>query len=398
LPEPQGGRRPSVAIVAHDIHDAGGMERALAELIRRIHRDGRVVVIASRLADELRPLVEWRPIRVPPRPFPLKFATFFLLGSLALARTRTDVVHVTGAVVANRADLATVHFCHAGFREATGALAPHGRRLLRKINSTVAGALALGAERWSYRPSRLRLLGAVSRGVAAEITRHYHAVPVLVTPNGVDVERFAPDADERERIRQAEGITPDKVLALFVGGDWDHKGLAVAIKGVATAQDHGDQLRLWVLGSGQQQRFLALAREVGVGGKVRFFGVRADVERFYRAADIFVLPTAYETFSLAAHEAAASMLPIVATRVSGIEDLVGNDQAGVLVPRTSEAVGAALARLAANKELRQAMGAEGRRRVAGATWERSTASVVALYDKVLLGEPCVRLVVEEPVQ
>jgi UDP-glucose:(heptosyl)LPS alpha-1,3-glucosyltransferase len=359
------------------------MERALAQLIRRIHQDWRVVVVASHLADDLRPLVEWRPVRVPRRPFPLKFSMFFVLASLQLGRTRTDVVHVTGAVVANRADLATVHFCHAGFRAATGSLAPSGRRLLRRFNSTVAGVLSVAAERWCYRPSRLRFLAAVSGGVAAEVRHHYSGVPVHVTPNGVDLERFAPDVDGRERLRREEGLDPEDLVALFVGGDWDLKGLAVAIGGLAVARERGVRLRLWVVGGGRQDQFRQLARQAGVEASVRFFGVRTPVEPFYRAADIFVLPTVYETFSLVAHEAAACRLPIVATRVSGIEELVGDDEAGLLVERDPLAVGQALVRLAASRELRTRLGAEGRRRAARKTWERSAASVVDLYTAVL---------------
>jgi UDP-glucose:(heptosyl)LPS alpha-1,3-glucosyltransferase len=380
-----GNARPSVAIVAHEIHDAGGMERVLAELVRRLHPEWRVVVIATEVAVDLRPFVDWRRVRVPRRPFPLRFVMFLLLGSLRLARTRTDLVHTCGAIVANRVDVATVHLCHAGFWQATGALAPKSARLIRKVNTTVARVLALMAERWSYRPRRLRVLAAVSRGVAAELARHYPSVPVRLTPNGVDVERFGPDAGTRDRVRRELDVASDVVVALFVGGDWEHKGLSTAIKGVAAARDGGAELELWVVGQGQEPRFRDLAKRAGVADSVRFFGVRADVSRFYQAADIFILPTAYETFSLVAHEAAACALPVVATRVSGIEELIGDDEAGMLAARTPKAMGAAIARLAADAALRQSMGNEGRRRATTLTWEHSAAAVVGLYDSLLPG-------------
>jgi glycosyltransferase involved in cell wall biosynthesis len=378
-----GNARPSVAIVAHEIHDAGGMERVLAELVRRLHPEWRVVVIATEVAVDLRPLVDWRRVRVPRRPFPLRFLMFLLLGSLRLAWTRTDLVHTCGAIVANRVDVATVHLCHAGFRQKTGALAPKSARPIRKVNTTVARVLALMAERWSYRPRRLRVLAAVSAGVAAELARHYPSVPVWLTPNGVDVERFGPDAGTRDRVRRELDVASDVVVALFVGGDWEHKGLSTAIKGVAAARDGGAELELWVVGQGQEPRFRDLAKRAGVADSVRFFGARADVPRFYQAADIFILPTAYETFSLVAHEAAACALPVVATRVSGIEELIGDDEAGMLAARTPEGMGEALARLAADAALRRTMGIEGRRRVATLTWEHSAATVVGLYDSLL---------------
>jgi glycosyltransferase involved in cell wall biosynthesis len=378
-----GRDRPSVAIVAHDIHDAGGMERVLAELIRRIYREWRVVVIASEVAADLRPLVDWRRVRVPRRPFPLKFLVFFALGSFRLARVRTDLVHATGAIVANRVDVSTVHFCHAGFREATGALAPKSAPPIRRANTTMARALALAAERWCYRPRRLRLLAAVSRGVAAELARHYPAVPVRVTPNGVDVERFAPDAARRDRLRREEAVAPGELVALFVGGDWERKGLALAIQGVAAARDRGAEVLLWVLGRGQEPRFGQLAGQAGVAEGVRFFGPRAHVERYCQAADILLLPSSYEAAPLVAYEAAACGLPVVATRVSGVEDLVGADDAGILVAPTPQAVGDALARLATDTALRQAMGAEGRRRTAGLTWDHSVTTVADHYGSLL---------------
>jgi UDP-glucose:(heptosyl)LPS alpha-1,3-glucosyltransferase len=202
---------------------------------------------------------------------------------------------------------------------------------------------------------------------------------VRLTPNGVDLRRFTPDARARDRLRHEVGHALGATVALFVGGDWDHKGLGVAIAGVAAARRRGAQLQLWVVGSGPARRFHRLARQAGVADQVRFFGPRADVGRFYQAADLFVLPTAYETFSLAAHEAAACGLPVVATRVSGIEELVGDTEAGILVPRTPEAVGAALARLGNDDALRSALGAEGRRRTTALTWARSAAAVADLY-------------------
>ena len=96
-------------------------------------------------------------------------------------------------------------------------------------------------------------------------------------------------------------------MCLFVGGDWDRKGLGVAIEAVSLVRQR-TPIRLWVVGRGESGRFEQLAERLGVGDHVRFFGPRADTERFYQAADIFVLPTEYETFSLVAYEAAASSL------------------------------------------------------------------------------------------
>jgi UDP-glucose:(heptosyl)LPS alpha-1,3-glucosyltransferase len=381
------GRRPTVALVAHNVHSQGGMERACVELVRRGRRSCRFIVFSTELAPELRELVEWQRIRVPQRPFPLKYLAFAGVAGFLLRRCDADVTHTLGAIVPNRVDVAVVHACHAGFRARTGRLAPPERPLLRRVNTALSRLLAIGAERWCYRPARVRMLAAVSRGVEEEVKRHFPGVPTRLTPNGLDVHRLQPGSERRERVRVAEGVQEDEVVVLFVGGDWDHKGLAVAIEALAEASALSRrEFRFWVVGRGHMHRFRAIAEQEGVAEHVVFFGGRTDPERFYQAADVFVLPTLYETFSLAAFEAAASGLPVVAPAVSGIEELIGEDEAGIVVERTPESIAAALALLADDPNLRTRMGAEARRRASAYTWERSVESVLAVYDE-LLGDP-----------
>jgi glycosyltransferase involved in cell wall biosynthesis len=373
-----------IALVAHGAHDDGGMERAMAQLIRRAVLDYEVVVISSELAPDLEPLVEWRRVRVPRRPAPLRFLLFFALAGIRLRRVRADLVHTLGALVPNAADLATVQFCHTAYRQLTHGGGGPRRPALRRLNSALARRLGLEAERWSYGRRRIPVLAAVSRGVARELELHYPAARVVVTPNGVDIERFRPDPGVRSDLRSSEGVRSDEVVVLFVGGDWDHKGLGIAIEALARAGALGARgLRLWVVGRGDDSRFRREAEQAGVQQQVSFFGFRRDTERFFQAADIFVLPSSYETFSLVAFEAAACGLPVVATRLNGVEELIGAESAGLIVERHPEPFADALARLASDPRCRRAMGEAGRRRASAFTWERSTASVLEIYREFL---------------
>jgi glycosyltransferase involved in cell wall biosynthesis len=375
------GRRPRVALVAHGIHDRGGMERAFAELVRRIPRRYEVIVLSADLGDDLRGLVEWRRIPVPARPAPLRFALFYAIAAVRLAATRADVVHTLGAIVPNTADFASVHFCTAGYVASTGRLAPPNAPVLRRANTALARLLFLAAERWTYRRDRVARLGAVSRGVARELARSFPDVPIVLTPNGVDRGRFRPDPATRREVRRELAIADDEVVVLFVGGDWHGKGLALAIRAVAATA-----LRLLVVGRGDERRFRALARAQGVEQRVTFLGPRDDPERYYAASDVFLLPSWYETFSLAAFEAAAAGLPIVAAPVSGVEELVGDGDAGILVERDAEAIAAALASLAASAESRRRLGNAARERAAAYTWDGSADAVLAVYRSVLARE------------
>ena len=377
--------RAQILFVAHGAHDDGGMERAMAELIRRAHRDYNVLVISTDLAPDLQRLVEWRRVPVLRRPRPLRFMLFFALAGIRVARSRADVIHTLGALVPNRADVATVQFCHAGYRDAARVDGGPERPFLRRVNAALARVLGRAAEQWSFGRGRIPVLAAVSKGVARELRLHYPSACVVVTPNGLDLERFRPDPEARAALRSAGRIRPDQTVAIFVGSDWDHKGLSIALEAVALARSEVRDLILWVVGRGDEARFAAEARRLRIAEHVRFFGFRRDTERFYQAADIFVFPSVYETFSLVAFEAAACGLPVVATRLNGVEELVGSNAAGVMVPRSAEAFAEALSYFATHPMERRAMGDVARRRASEFTWTRSTDSVLRVYSELLDG-------------
>ena len=371
--------RPRVALVAHDVSGQQWSGRVIRELVLRGHEEIDFVVVSRGIADDLRPLVEWRRAPAPDHPYRLKFAAFFLTGAVRLALERADLVHLhtTGPLVPNRSDLTSVHFIRAGFFEAAGIFGPDGISRLRRISPR----LHLSLERWCNR--RARVLAALSEGSKRDLERFFPGIPVIVTPNGVDTDRFRPDLEVRRELRAAEGVSDEDVVALFVANSWSQKGLGVAIESLARAGAAAP--RLCVVGYGNEERYAALADANGVRDHVRFFGLRRDVERFYQAADLFVLPSLYEQASLAAWEAAACGLPVVATPVSGMEEIAGNEEGGLLVPRDPDAIGRALARLASEGELRRRLGEEARRRAAGYTWQRSAESILAAYRELLGG-------------
>lgn len=378
-----------VTLVAHDVHDQGGMERALTELVRRAGPQVAFTVVSASLAPDLRQrVVRWLRVPVPRRPFPLRFAAFAVLAGMRLRRyagPAGHLVHTCGAIVPNRVDVATVHLCHAGLAASTRRGGPPSADVsrLRRLNTALARVLSLIAERWTYGRPRVRVLAVVSPDVGREVVRYGAAVPVVVTRNGVDSPRFAPHAPTRTRVRAAFELTDHDCVALFVGGDWSRKGLPMAIDALARTVADGAPVRLWVVGPGNEARYRAHAERAGVGDRITFFGRRADTETFYRAADVFVLPSAYEAFSLALLEAAAAGLPVVVTPVNGAVDVVGHDEAGLLVDRTPESVASALARLAGDPALRRRLGAQGRRRVSGWTWDANVDRVVELYRDLL---------------
>jgi UDP-glucose:(heptosyl)LPS alpha-1,3-glucosyltransferase len=379
--------RPRVVVVAHRVDDSGGMERVHAELVRRLIDHYHFTIVASNIADDLRGRVDWRRVPLPARPIPLRFVVFYGLAALQLRKVRADLIHVCGALVPNRADVASVHFCHAGFVAASGRLAPKGSTLPRRLNASLLRSLAIGAERWSYRPGRVKLLAPVSGQVAEELRAAYPGVAIEETPNGVDLDRFRLDYSARRAVREELGTDQNATAALFVGGDWDRKGLALVIRALAVARSSGGQLELWVLGAGDERRFGSFAVEADVGDSVRFLGHSPEPERYFKAADIFVCGSSYEPFSLALLEAAATGLPLVSTRVGVASALIERegDPAGFLVEHEAGQMGAALAALAADAELRSRYGRAARQKAEPFGWESLADVVDKIYGRVLAG-------------
>ena len=375
----------AVTVVAHDVGTPGGMERQLGELCTGLlERGHRVVVIARRCELAPHPRLRWIRVRAPRRPFPIAYPSFFIVGSLATARHREGLLHTTGAIICNRADVSTVHFCHHGFRAAGGELRASRSGCGYRVNAAVSASMSRLAERWCFRPARTRRLVAVSGGVARELDRFFpgRGDEVAIIPNGVDRTRFAPDPQARAATRARPGIAADDLVALFVGGDWDRKGLRFAIEAVAAAG-----WRLLVVGDGDTARYRDLTSRWEAGDRVRFAGTTSEPAPYYASADAFVLPTAYEAFPLAGLEAAAAGLPLLASQVNGLEELIEDGSSGWFVERDGDVIAERLRTLAADPGLRARMGAAARGSTERYTWDRVVDAYVKLYDTLATTEP-----------
>ncbi len=201
---------------------------------------------------------------------------------------------------------------------------------------------------------RYRKYVAVSPRVAAELETYYNVPPQLIAviPNGIDLGKFKPNPAAGQAIRDEFGIPHEARLLLFVGHEFGRKGLAFAIEALKQLED---DVCLLAVGSDNPAPYRRLLPN---GDKRLFFaGARRDLPAFYAAADAFVLPTAYETFSLVCMEALASGVPVLATKVGGIEDYLQDGFNGYGIERDPTDIAAKVrtllgdaARLAALKQ------------------------------------------------
>jgi len=372
-----------VTIVAHDIGPVGGMERVLAELILGLRRLGHTVVVVARTCELPADAgVEFHRVPGPSRPFLLAYPWFLLAGSLVLLRRRRGVLQVTGAIVLNRADVVHVHYCHQA-----GPSTPSRATRLFRAHIWAAGLLSRLGERLCYRIDRSAEFACVSDGVAAETLEHYPQLAGRVSTihNGVDTEHFVPGSrrEEASALRSQLGVSPQRLLALFAGGEWERKGLLPAVEALTVARDWD----LAVAGSGDRESVQERVRALGLDGRVHWLGVSSDIGLLYALADAFVLPTSYETFSLVTFEAAASGLPVLVTPVNGVRELIEDGRNGFLIDRDPELIGARLSELAADPELRLRLGRAARESTLAFGWDRMVRKFAALYERLRARAP-----------
>ena len=230
---------------------------------------------------------------------------------------------------------------------------------------------------------------AIAEEVRVTIQRVYGYPDPPLIPNGVPTDEYAPDPNKRAQWRQAHGIEPHATVLTHVGRFAPPKNHALLIE--AFAQTRADTpLYLLLVGGGELEN--AVREQVaalGLQGRVRFLGVRADVADILRASDVFVLSSRWEGNPMSVMEAMAAGLPVVSTAVGGVPELVREGETGLLVP--SEDAGAlaqALQALVDDPAHRQAMGAAARRHaVARFDIRHTVRRYEQLYEKLLTQRP-----------
>ncbi len=193
-----------------------------------------------------------------------------------------------------------------------------------------------------------------------------------------------------EGVRREEAHNPFRVLT--VGRLEREKGHAILLEAIAELTRSGIPIRLELVGTGSQLSALrSQAAELGVADRVRFAGgVGQDTIRDrYTQADAFCLPSLGEGVPVVLMEAMATGLPVVASRLMGIRELVEDGVSGLLVrPGCPHEMAMAMERLAGDAELRRCLGEAGRSKVvADFRLDESATQLHAAFAELLEAEP-----------
>jgi glycosyltransferase involved in cell wall biosynthesis len=227
--------------------------------------------------------------------------------------------------------------------------------------------------------------------VSAESVRDFYIRQVHADPAKVDViynaVDFAQAQPTRSRIdvRRDCGVPADGVVGGIIARLTEQKGHRFLFDAMASTPELAD-MHMLVIGGGDLQA--ALVRQVedrGLSNRVHFLGPRRDLGDLLAAIDLFVMPSLWEGLPLSLVLAMGAGLPVVATRVAGIPEVVDDGRTGLLVaPADVAALGSALASLVNDGAKRERMGRDSRASVLPRfNVDGYVQSTVGLYDRLL---------------
>jgi glycosyltransferase involved in cell wall biosynthesis len=208
---------------------------------------------------------------------------------------------------------------------------------------------------------------------------------VSVIHSGIDLARFSAPRD-RVSIDRELGLPPDAFLVGCVGHLARHKGHGTLLDAAAHVAGALPQLRLLLIGEGSERaRLEARASAEPLAGRVLFAGFRDDVPRLVAALDLLVLPSISGEGSPAViKEAMACGVPVVATDLEGVREIVEDGRDALLVPvGDPDRLAAAIQRAASDADLRRGLAEAGRVRVKEYSSDRMVERTLEVYGQVL---------------
>ncbi len=382
-----------VALVHQEFHLGGSLARDRVQLSDALARRGLEVHVyasrARRTADV--PGVTFHEIGTPLRSDgrflqPLEHLAFARAATRRLRRDRDryDVVDVSGTAAWEH-DVVRVHAVQLAEQRRWPAEAgrryrvPRLRAAVAPVSHPIVG-VARSLERLQFRAGRYREVVAVSEQVREDLVA-VHRVPrerIAVVPYPIDLDRFrnlSPNG-----LRGRLGIEDDSRLLLFVGHDFERKGLGEAIAAVAGLPE----AHLAVVGNGPRDEYELAARRAGAADRVHFVGGTEEPERLFAEADLFLLPTRNDVWGIAILEALAAGVPVVTTEAAGAAPVVSSAGAGVVLPDGDPpALRAALRPLLADEARRRELGERGRAAASAYGVDAFADATIAVYERAL---------------
>jgi glycogen(starch) synthase len=244
-----------------------------------------------------------------------------------------------------------------------------------------------GIEWWStYEANRVIVC---SHSMKNEICNHF-SIPekkVHVIPNAIDIPKYKTSID-RGLVRQRYGVGWGEKLVLCVGRLVSQKGIEYFIRAIPQIARHFPEAKYIIVGEGWSRDSLeAEARASGHANKIRFTGFASDQEviNLMTSADVLVVPSIYEPFGIVALEGMATGVPIVASQVDGLAEIIEHDRTGIFVfPKNPESIAWGIERILSDYDHAKWMTENAKEKLHKAySWEAVAMKTVEVYRKVI---------------
>ena len=301
-----------------------------------------------------------------PGPRALASLAFVVQALFCLRRLRPDVIHAHELFLPTTTAVAAKMLTNSPILVTAHAGGPCLGEVARLKKSFLSGG------RLALLRNQVDIFVAISRLIDTEMAAvNIPAKRRVVIPNGIDMTRFVAlnDAD-KQALRGRLGVS-DQPIVVFTGRLASEKRVNHLLEIWPTVRAHYPKALLWLVGDGPEEATLRQAATPGVA----LIGAVANVIPYLQAADLFVLPSVSEGFSLSTLEALATGLPVIATPVGAIPDFITHGENGWIVPPDDvTALQTAVVTLLGDATLRRHLGGHARMRVVN---EYSLPAVVA---------------------
>jgi N-acetyl-alpha-D-glucosaminyl L-malate synthase BshA len=244
---------------------------------------------------------------------------------------------------------------------------------------------------WSFKKSISKLVIrnanaviALTEDMKTEILKSLD-IEISVIPNGIDLDKFKNLS--KKYFREKWELKEDEKIIAFVGTLRPVKGLKYLIQAMAIMIKKDASIKLILVGDGGERKYLkTLVEELKIENNIKFIGKVANenVPQYMVASDVFVLPSLSEGFPIVSLEAMACELPIVASKVGGLPDIVKNGVNGFLVePKNPEQIAAKVLLLLGNNALKERISKNNKITIKGYSWERVVDRLELVYRNYL---------------
>ena len=354
-----------------------GIDRQMFELSKQLARNGHDVYVFAAESGES-PMKKIHLIRVPSirmevADMSLSFLTYNFFSVPVIARAvrkyGLDVLHLNnppagfaGAVAKKITGVPLVYTMRGTI--------PDNIKARGKAVGKILGMLEAPAVR------NADMITAITGHIAKVAGKYYSKMGIAVIPNGI-VSR---GKGTPGKVRKELGLKRDSRIILFVGRLVGVKGIEYLIKAMAGVVKKFPEAALVLVGDGPMRRNLEnMTKQLSLENSVHFAGMRNDVENFFQAAEIMVLPSLHEGFPNVVLEAMCYGVPVIATDIMGNPDVIKKEFGLLVRPRDSAELSRAIIRVLSDSRMLKTMSREAKKEAKKYSWSAITRKYEDAY-------------------